>query len=187
VASVGVEWKPHVALPTTVQMLITIGRIIKPFGVKGEMKIEPVTDFPERFKKLRRVSLVSPSGEELNAEVRSTRFDAGGALYLLLFGYESPEKARELNGWFIKVPQEQAVPLPEGTYYHFELIGMEVISEAGEKLGTITDIFETGSNDVYVMKQGRKETYIPATKEIIKQVDRTRKRMVIHVMEGLME
>ncbi len=168
-------------------MLITVGRIVKPFGVKGEMKIEPMTDFPERFKKLRNIFLVSPSGTQFETEVRSVRYDEGGNPYLFIRGYESPEKARELNGWFIKVPQEKTVPLPEGTYYHFELIGMEVVSEAGEKLGTITDIFETGSNDVYVMKQGRKETYIPAIKEIIKEVDRTRKRMVIHVMEGLLE
>ena len=151
------------------------------------MKIEPMTDFPDRFKKLGKVVLVSPSGRELAAEVRSARTDAGGSLYLLLSGYESPEKAKALNGWFIKVPQEQAVPLPKGSFYHFELIGMEVVSESGEKLGTITDIFETGSNDVYVMKQGRKEIFIPATKEIIKQVDRTRKRMVIHVMDGLLD
>ena len=168
-------------------MLITIGRVIKPFGVKGEMKIEPMTDFPERFKKLRRVSLVSPSGRELAGEVRSVRFDGGGNLFLLFSGYDSPEKAKELNGWFIKLPQEEAVPLPEGSYYHFELIGMEVFSESGEKLGTIVDVFETGSNDVYVMKQGRKETYLPATKEIIKQVDRTQKRMVIHLVEGLLD
>ncbi|OGW41414.1 MAG: hypothetical protein A2010_12700 [Nitrospirae bacterium GWD2_57_9] len=64
---------------------------------------------------------------------------------------------------------------------------MEVFSESGEKLGTIVDVFETGSNDVYVMKQGRKETYLPATKEIIKQVDRTQKRMVIHLVEGLLD
>jgi len=64
---------------------------------------------------------------------------------------------------------------------------MEVFSEGGEKLGTIVDVFETGSNDVYVLKQGGKETYLPATKEIIKQVDRKAKRMVIHIMDGLLE
>jgi 16S rRNA processing protein RimM len=168
-------------------MLITIGKVVKPFGVKGEVKIEPMTDFPERFKKLRRVSLVSQSGRELAGEVRSVRYDAGGNLFVFFSGYDSPEKAKELNGWFIKVPQEEAVPLPEGSYYHFELVGMEVFSEAGEKLGTIADVFETGSNDVYVMKQGRKEIYLPATKEIIKQIDRTRKRMVIHLVDGLLE
>ncbi len=168
-------------------MLITIGKVIKPFGVKGEMRIEPMTDFPERFKKLRHAHLVSPSGNEVRCEVSSVRFDGGGSLFLQFKGYDSPEKAKELNGWFIKVPREEAVPLPEGSYYHFELIGMEVFSEAGEKLGAIVDIFETGSNDVYVMKQGRKETYLPATKEIIKQVDREKKRMVIHVVEGLLE
>ncbi len=168
-------------------MLITIGKAVKPFGVRGEMKIEPLTDFPERFKKLRRVYLASPVGEkEIACEVKAVRY-AGAVPYLLFGGYDSPEKAKALNGWYIKVPEEEAMPLPEGSYYRFELIGMEVVSESGEKLGTIVDIFETGSNDVYVMKSGRKETYIPATKEIIKRVDREAKRMTIHLLDGLME
>ncbi len=167
-------------------MLITIGKAVKPFGVKGEMKVEPMTDFPERFKTLRRVYLVSPAGEEIACQVKAVRY-AGGTPYLLFGGYDSPEKARVLNGWFIKVPEEEAMPLPEGSYYQFEIIGMEVVSESGERLGTIIDIFETGSNDVYVMKSGRKEIYLPATKEIIKQVDREAKRMVIHLLDGLME
>ncbi len=168
-------------------MLITIGKAVRPFGVKGEMKIEPMTDFRERFKTLRRVYLVSPKGREIACEVLSVRYDAGGSPYLLFRGYDSPEKAKELNSWFLQIPEEETVPLPEDTYYRFELIGMEVVSESGEKLGTISDVFETGSNDVYVMKSGRKETYIPATKEVVKQIDRKAKRMVIHLMDGLME
>jgi len=167
-------------------MLITIGKVVKPFGVKGEMKIEPMTDFPERFTGLTRVYLVSPAGKEVACEVKSVRY-AGGAPFLLFSGYDSPEKAKAVNGWFIKVPEEEAVRLPEGTYYWFELIGMEVISEDGEKLGTIVDVFATGSNDVYVMKQGRKETYIPATAEVVRQIDRVAKRMVIRLIDGLME
>lgn len=167
-------------------MLITIGTAVKPFGVKGEMKIEPMTDFPRRFKDLGRVYLVSPAGKEIVCNVKSVRY-AGEVPLLLFDGYESPEKAMELNGWLVKVPEEDAVPLPEGQYYWYELIGMEVLSESGEKLGTIVDIFETGSNDVYVMKRGAKDVYLPATKEVIKQVDRKAKRMVIHLMDGLME
>jgi 16S rRNA processing protein RimM len=167
-------------------MLITIGKAVKPFGVKGEMKIDPMTDFLDRFKGLRRVYLVSPAGKEIVCTVQAVRY-AGGAPYLLFEGYDSPEKARTLNGWFVKVPEEETVPLPEGTYYWFELIGMEVISEAGDNLGIIVDVFETGSNDVYVVKRGRKEFYVPATQEVIRQVDRTTKRMVIHLMDGLME
>ena len=167
-------------------MLITIGRAVRPFGVKGEMKIEPMTDFPERFKGLRRVYLVSPSGKELTCEVRSVRY-AGDVPLLLFSGYDSPEKARALNGWFVKVPEEETVHLPEGTYYWFELIGMEVISESGERLGKIVDIFETGSNDVYVVKRGRKENFFPATAEVIKQVDRKERQVVIHLLDGLME
>ncbi len=167
-------------------MLITIGKAVKPFGVKGEMKIEPMTDFPERFGKLTRVYLVSPAGEELACKVKSTRY-ANGTPFLLFAGYDTPEKAKALNGWFVKVPEEETIPLPEGTYYWYELMGMEVFSETGEALGAIVDIFETGSNDVYVIKRGKKEVYIPATKEVIRQVDRKAKRMVIHLPDGLME
>jgi len=167
-------------------MLITIGKAVKPFGVAGEMKIEPMTDFPERFNGLRRVHMVSPAGDELVCEVKSVRY-AGGAPYLLFGGYDSPEKAKALNGWFLKVPREEAVPLPEGAYYWFELIGMEVVSESGEALGAIVDIFETGSNDVYVVKRGKKEIYIPATREVIRQVDKEAKRMTLRLLEGLLE
>lgn len=167
-------------------MLITIGKAVKPFGVKGEMKIEPMTDFPARFSSLTRVYLVSPAGRELVCRVLSVRY-AEGTPFLLFDGYDSPEKARSLNGWLVKLPAEEAVPLPEGTYYRFEIIGMEVISEAGEKLGTIVDIFETGSNDVYVLKQGRKEIYLPATREVVRQVDKKAKRMTIRVPDGLLE
>jgi 16S rRNA processing protein RimM len=167
-------------------MLITIGKALKPWGVKGEMKIEPITDFPKRFGNLTRVYLVSPAGKEMICEVTAVRY-VGTAPVIQIAGYDSPEKAKALNGWLVRVPEEETVPLPEGTYYWFELIGMEVFSEADEKLGTIVDIFETGSNDVYVMKQGRKEIYIPATQEVVKQVDRKAKRMVIHLLDGLME
>jgi 16S rRNA processing protein RimM len=167
-------------------MLITIGKAVKPFGVKGEMKIEPMTDFPRRFDKLSRVFLVSPAGKEVVCDVTSVRY-AGAVPFILFAGYDTPEKVKAFNGWLIKVPEEEAEPLPEGTYYWFELIGMEVFSEDGEKLGTIVDIFETGSNDVYVLKRGRQEVYIPATQDVIKQVDRKAKRMVIHLMDGLME
>ncbi len=167
-------------------MLITIGKARKTFGVKGEIKIEPMTDHPERFKDLRRVYLTSPRGEEKVCAVTSVRYMNGDPV-LLLEGYDTPEKARVLNGWLVQVPREEAVPLPEGQYYWFELIGMEVESEAGEKLGKIIDIFETGSNDVYVMKAGGKEVYLPATREVIRQIDLTAKRMVIRVTEGLLD
>jgi 16S rRNA processing protein RimM len=167
-------------------MLITIGKAIKPWGVKGEIKIETMTDFPERFKGLRRVYLVSPAGKEIACEVKSVRY-AGGTPFILFNGYDTPEKAKALNGWFVKVPEEEAVPLPEGAYYWFELIGMEVFTESGEELGLIVDIFETGSNDVYVVKSGKKEVYVPATREVIRHVDRKAKRMVIHLMDGLLE
>ena len=167
-------------------MLITIGKAVKPFGLKGEMKVKSLTDFPERFKDLKSVYLVSPAGKELPCAVLSVRY-TGEVPYLLFKGYDTPELAKTLNGWFLKIPESEVMPLPEGRYYWYELIGMEVVSEEGEKLGTIVDVFETGSNDIYVMKQGKREIYLPATREVIKQVDRQSRRMVIHLMEGLMD
>jgi 16S rRNA processing protein RimM len=167
-------------------MLISIGKVQKPHGVKGELKIELLTDHPGRFSALERVFLASPRGEVRQCTVSTVRY-RNGKPFLLLAGYDSPEKARELNGWLVQVPEEEAVPLPEGQYYWFELIGMEVESEAGERLGRIVDIFPTGSNDVYVMQAGKREIYLPATKEVIRQVDRKARRMVIRVLEGLLD
>lgn len=172
--------------PRPQTMLITIGMVQKPWGVKGEVKVRPLTDFPERFKDLQRVYLVPPRGNEKACAVLATRY-LGGKPLLLLEGYDSPEKAKAVAGWLIKVPREEAMPLPEGRYYGFELIGMTVSTEAGEMLGEITDIFETGSNDVYVVKRGKKELYLPATSEIVKQVDRKARVMTIHVIDGLLD
>lgn len=167
-------------------MLITIGKVLKPHGVKGELKIEPHTDHPDRFKKLSRVFLVSPRGEQKECRVKAVRYQDQAPL-VLLEGYDAPETAKGFNGWLVQIPEEEAVPLPEGSYYWFELVGMEVESETGEKLGAITDIFQTGSNDVYVVRSGRREIYLPATKEVVRQVDRKAKRMVIHVLDGLLD
>jgi 16S rRNA processing protein RimM len=167
-------------------MLITIGRVLRPHGVKGEVKVEPLTDHAGRFRELQRVFLTSPGGKQQERAVRSVRY-FGDSPVLLLEGYDGPEDARELNGWLVQIPEDEALPLPEGQYYWFELIGMQVTSETGERLGTIVDIFPTGSNDVYVMQVGAKEIYLPATKEVIRHVDRKAKRMVIHVLDGLLD
>lgn len=167
-------------------MLITIGKVLKPWGVRGELKIEPLTDHLGRFRSLTRVVLTMPDGQEQECAVRSVRYQ-GETPFLLLRGYDSPEQTAALTGALVRIPEEEAVPLPEGRYYWFELLGMEVFSEAGERLGTIVDIFETGSNDVYVLKHECREVYLPATAEVVREIDREHKRMVIRLMEGLME
>lgn len=167
-------------------MLITIGKVLKPWGVKGEVKVQPLSDVAGRFTGLRRVVLVSPRGKEMTCLVRSVRY-RGDAPYLLLEGYDSPERSRDLANWLVTVPREEAAPLPEGRYYWFELIGMTVLSEDGETLGEITDVFATGSNDVYIMKGKGGEVYLPATREIVKAIDRGSRTMTIHVVDGLLD
>lgn len=167
-------------------MLISVGRVIKPRGVRGEVKVESLTDFPERFEKLDRVYLTWPSGRVLECRVGSVRY-IKGIPYLVFESYETPEKARQLCGSLIQIPEQEAMPIPDGSFYWFELIGMEVFTEDERRLGVIDEILRTGGNDVYVVKNGRKEYYIPATEEVIRQVDKARRRMVIHVIEGMLD
>src|SRR4030067_158046 len=100
-----------------------------------------VTGSPERFKELDRVYLTSPAGKEIVCRITSVRY-SGTAPLILFKDYDTPEKAKAISGWLIQVPKEEAVPLPEGSFYWYELIGMEVFSEAGEKRGTITHFAE---------------------------------------------
>lgn len=166
--------------------LITIGKIVKVWGIKGEVKVFPLTHNPERFKKLHSVFIVSPKGEEYEKRIRRVRFERGGII-LSLEGFDTPEESAGLLNHLIKIPEKDLVPLPQGEYYIFQLIGLRVSTEEGKVIGILTDVFSTGSNDVYVVKRGEKEYLIPAIKDVIKEIDIKGKRMVIHPIEGLLD
>lgn len=166
--------------------LITIGRIVKVWGLKGEVKVLPLTYDPKRFERLSSVFIVSPEGKELKRRIRGVRYDKGWVI-LSLEGSSNAEDASGILNCLIKIPMEDVEPLPEGEYYIFQLLGIEVSTDEGQYIGRLTDIFSTGSNDVYVIKKGEKEYLIPAIREIVKEIDIKRKRMVIHPIKGLIE
>ncbi len=170
----------------SVSEYITVGKITSPYGVKGAVKVIPLTDFPERFSAKRRYFLVK---EKLKREVdawlvgRSKR-----ELIMKIDGIDTPEEARVYGNALLQVPQEEVWPLPEGHYYHFQIIGLQVQTEEGTILGTVVDILETGSNDVYVLKDEQgKELLIPALKEVVKGIHLEKGLIVVRPLPGLLE
>ncbi len=102
-----------------------------------------------------------------------------------LVGIDTRDQAEGLKGGELVIHPEELPELPQGEFYHFQLLGMSVEDEDGHYLGTLEDIFPTGSNDVYVVRSGGEEILLPAIDEVIRQVDPEKKRMVVRILEGL--
>jgi 16S rRNA processing protein RimM len=165
---------------------ITVGKITAPYGVQGAVKVIPLTDFPERFSAKRHYFLVKEKlKREVDAWVVGRR---KRELIIKIDGIDTPEQAREYRNALLQVPREEVWPLPEGHFYHFQLIGLQVKTEEGTVLGTVVDILETGSNDVYVLKDEQgKEFLIPALKEVVKGIHPEEGLMLVRPLPGLLE
>ena len=164
-----------------------IGSIIKPHGVHGEFKVYSTTDDNNRFKKLKEVIIRTEKGE-FCAKVVSVKASATDVI-LKIEGYDTPEAIEKLRRAELFVTRENAVKLNKDEYFVADLIGLTVNDEdKGEVLGTLTDVLQTGANDVYevTMPDGKK-VLIPAIKECIKQVDVENGAMIVHLLAGLLE
>ena len=159
---------------------VVVGRIVGAWGLRGEVKVQTHTDNPKRLSVGGRVFL---SGRPTTIE-RAARTKAGLRLKLDLAGDRT--QAEELRGLLLTVPRADVAPLPEGSYYHFQIIDMDVLSEDGEPIGRVGEILATGSNDVYVVKDsGRKDVLIPAVAGVVLKVDPDQNRMIVRLPEGL--
>ena len=156
------------------------------YGLRGEVKIHPLTDYPERFSTLSRVFLVIDDKRAL-MEVEKAR--PHGANHLIkLKNIDSREAADALRGQYLMIPEDEVFPLPEGCYYHFQLQGLVVYDEELGCLGNLTGILETGANDVYVIKSDQYgEVLIPAIPEVVLQVDLKENIMRIRLLPGLID
>jgi 16S rRNA processing protein RimM len=162
---------------------LAIGQVIRAHGLRGEVSIKVLTEFPERFKTTRQVYL----GNEYQAtpyRLESFRWHQQNIL-LTLAGIINRTQAEALVGQWVQVPLTEAMPLPEGSYYLYQLIGLPVQTVEGELLGVISDILETGANDVYVVKQDGREILLPAIPDVIKKVDLTAGVMIVKLIDGL--
>ena len=162
---------------------LAIGRVVRAHGLRGEISVAVLTEFPERFEATEWVYL----GDEFEAtpyRLESYRWHKKNVL-LTLSGIINRTQAEQLRGQFVQVPLEEAVPLPEGAYYLYQLIGLRVITIDGEYLGSVVDIIETGANDVYVVDHEGQQILLPAVLDIIRSVDVEAGEMVVQVIDGL--
>ncbi len=159
-----------------------IGVITKPHGLKGEMKVFPVTEDMRRFRHLDTV-FVERNSAKTEMKVKGARFQKNMVL-LSLDGVDTVEEAQTYTNAVLYVDRAHAIPLEEGEFYVPDLIGMDVVTEDGKPVGKLTDVLSTGANDVYVV-QGREEHLIPAVKEYVRSVDMEKGAMTVHLIEGM--
>ena len=165
--------------PSEADRRIIIGKVGAPHGVKGEVKIIPMTDFPERFDGMTRCFI----GDRL-ITIKGVRHQKNHVL-MTFEGISSREAAAALTGAFLSVDRSEAVPLKEGEYYTSDILGLAVSDTDGNPLGTVTDVIRTGSNDVYVVSQpGRREdVLVPALKKVVREISIEKGKMVVAMPE----
>lgn len=158
---------------------IVIGKIGAPHGIRGEVRITPLTDFPGRFENLRMVFV-----EE--QEIVIERMQYHHRFIILKFAGVNDRSAAELfKGKLLHVDRKDVPPLEPGEYYAFDVIGLKVTDEVQGELGEIVEILKTGSNDVYIAKQNGQETLIPALKSVVLQIDLENGRMQVCLPEEM--
>ena len=158
--------------PSAPEGRIVIGRVGAPHGIAGDVRVIPLTDFPERFARLREVMV----GDEL---LHIVRMKEQGKNFLMQFReYPVREEAQRLTGRLLTVARTDAAPLEEGEYYVFDIVGLSVYDEAGTLLGTVENVIRTGSNDVYAVRaEDGRELLIPALRSVVRRIDLAGGRM----------
>ncbi len=166
--------------------LVTIGRIERSFGVRGEARVRSLSDVPGRFDALREVTIVASSGK--NIVTRVTHVRSGGPTLIMGFeAFTTPEQVAEFRGGLLQVPRGDSPALPTGQYYQCDLIGMVVQDEAGTVLGRLEEVLAMSDNQAFVVRQDGKEWLIPAAKQIVVAVDLAKRVMTVRLPEGFGE
>lgn len=166
---------------------LRVGVIIKPHGIRGELKVYPTTDSPLRYDEITHVKITQQGRLIGDRRVEGVKYFKD-IVILKLEGYNDINEIETLKGAELYIPREEGAELEEGEYYIADIIGMEVVTEDGVRLGTVKDVMETGANDVYVVDRGSdKELLIPAIKQCILDMDIDKNLMTVHLLDGLME
>lgn len=157
---------------------IVIGKVGAAHGIHGEMRIIPLTDFADRFNDLKEVMV----GNEI-LHIESVKYHKKFVL-IRFKEYPVRENAMQLTGSLLTIDRSEAVPLSDGEYYIFDIVGLDVFDMKNQKIGTVDNVFRTGSNDVYqVRSEAGQEILIPALKKVVKEIDIAHSRMVVELLE----
>jgi 16S rRNA processing protein RimM len=165
--------------------LLLVGKVIRPHGLDGSLRIRSYAQSAESFLDAGNVFLKSDKDEMRECKISSIR-PHKGVFLIRLQGLQSLEEAEGYRGAEIFIRKDLLEQKCEEEYFWFELIGLEVFLNSGRYLGKLTDIIPTGSNDIYVVKEGGKEVLIPAIHEVVDEIDLENKRIIITEMEGLL-
>ncbi len=166
---------------------LAVGQVSRPHGVRGELRVQILTDYPERLGQHVYLYLASPDSPEAVRRYPVEKLRHHKEMLLLkLGGCDDRNAAEELRGQLVQIPLEEAVPLEEGEYYHFQLIGVRVETESGKVLGQVVEMLETGANDVYIVRGPRGEVLLPAVDDVVLELDLRAKRMVVRLPPGLL-
>jgi 16S rRNA processing protein RimM len=153
---------------------VAVGRVLSVFGLNGELKVQSLTDNPERFAPKSRLH----AGQQL-VIITASR-DAGRHTYIKLKGFPSRTSVEKFRGVLLQIPESELPPLAEGEFYRFQLIGLEVYDRAGAKLGTVAEVLETGATDVYrITAPDTPDLLLPATPDVVIEIDLKNKRMTV--------
>lgn len=165
--------------------LFEIGRIVKPHGLRGVVKVTSFLESPQEVLQEGDEVFLRRGSKEIGPFRLLKHSIMGKALLLKLEGLDSREAAAELIGTLVLLPVEKLKTLPEDEYYWQELLGMGVFTEEGEYLGSVASIIPGKAHDIYVCKHGEREVLLPAVGEVILKVDRRKRKMVVRLLEGM--
>jgi 16S rRNA processing protein RimM len=172
-------------MPADAQALVAVGRIVRAQGRRGEVRVEPLTDAPERLAELRECWLVPPTPGE-RRDVEAVWFQ-GRVPILKLSGSATMTDAEALAGRLVTIPRSAVRPLPPDRYYAFDLIGCAVETPEGTSLGTIAEVLQGPEHDYWTVQRGDRAWSLPAVGAIVERVDLVARRVVACPPEGLVE
>jgi 16S rRNA processing protein RimM len=162
---------------------LVVGKLLRPHGIRGEILMAVLTDFPERIQP----GVTFYLGEGYTPAILAGVRHHNKGLLLRIEGIDTREEIAEFRNRDVFVSAQDRPPLPKGEYYLHELIGMQVVTDEGEALGVLSEMIETGATNVYVIRrEGKADVLIPATDEVILAIDVKNKTMRVHLLEGLL-
>ena len=163
---------------------LELGQIVNVKGLKGEVKVNPFTENIDRFEELKTV-LIKFKNENKEFEIEKVGYHKNQVI-LKFKGINTIEEAEKLRNSYILINRNDLEPLEEGVYYITDLLGLEVYTEDGTLLGKVDDIYNTGSNDIYVVKDDLgKQKLLPGIPEVLKNVDLEHGKINVNLIEGL--
>lgn len=163
-----------------------IGQIVNTSGLKGVIKVKPFTDDITKFNKFKTIYILLKK-ELKEFKIEQVRLNKN-MVFLKLEGIDTIEEAEKYRNLYLKIKRDKDEKLEKDTYYIVDILGCKVYTDEQKELGKVEDVFSTGSNDVYVVKDKTgKQVLLPAIKEVIENVDIENKTIIVHLLEGLVQ